>query len=545
MPGLLERAIYRRISPAQPRVERGPVEDEGVSADERAELVGEIERLISRRNILDETASPPRSGRKSGALLPAVVNIAAAMLLAGGIFVSLRPAATSQSGGTRRAITYTTAEGLVVQQVQKQANRELSAREQQIATIQGELARLSQAAHSRDPQAAAASDARRVQLEAELAKLRSQAAVQLAGLSQTRQQQSFLVSQLRSIYQNIGSRFAATDFSGALSGVAAADQLLTGAQASPGEDRSLAMIAPALLAGDEVLRAAIQYGQSTFAAAGSSQELARKVTQIDQLVRQGDAQFAAGDLGEASALYTQAIAVFASVDRAHGRLEAMLKSRQEAEVGHLAAQIKALQETVTGLQVLVGEQKQTLASQREQIAAQAARIASQDAALAQQEQLIQGQKQELKKRTDELAAVIASLKEGLSSLKAGVAATSGQGNPPTTSELTDLLNTKVTLREAVDSSAVRAKYPDLHGKLDSFFRQYGEVYRNEGAAAALATLSSALNTILTSLEAALPTAPNLKQSMPALSSAPDSTIAVDRYLSRLDGILAAILPEPN
>lgn len=545
MPGLLERALHRRISVEPPRFQGGAEEDEGVTADERAELVGEIERLVFRRTILDEAAPPAKSGRKSGAQLPVVVNIATVLLLAGGILVSLRAVTISQAGGTRPDTAYTTTEGLVVQQVQKQASRELSAREQQIATIQGELARLTQAGHSSGPQAAAAADARRIQLEAELAKLRSQADVQLASLSQTRQQQSFLVSQLRSIYQNVGSRFAASDFSGALSGVTAADQLLAGAQASQAEASSLATAAPALLAGDEVLRTAIEYGQSAFTAAGPSQDLARKVTEIDQLVRQGDARFASGDLGGASTLYTQAISVFGSIDRAHTRLEAILKSRQEAEVGGLSAQIKSLQQSVADLQAQVAEQNRTLTSQREQISAQAARIASQETTLAEAEQLIQGQKLQLKKRTDELAAVVASLKEGLNSLKAGIAATSGQGDAPTTAELTDLLNTKVTLREAVDSSAVRAEYPSLHGKLDSFFRRYGEVYRNEGAAAALGTLSSALNTILTSLQAALPAASLPEQSRAALSAAHDSAGAVTFYLSSIDGILAAMLPQPN
>ncbi len=550
MPGLLERARGIR----RPRVASSAVDDGGVSLEERSELLEEIDRLFASRRVIDDGTMFAKAGRRSGAGLPITVNIAAVVVLAGGIIASLYLFTPSTAQGGTQDSGYRTAEGLIVQQVRRQATQALSARQRQIAAIQAELDRLQGSQDSSNPKLAAASDARRTQLEAELAQLRSEADgrlaqvrseadARLASFAAARRQESFLIGQLQAIFQNVGSRLSSNDFASALSGVSAADRLLADARAAEGAAGDIARIAPALLAGDEVLRAAIRYDQaalaSAAAAAGSAQPLTGRVAEIDRLVRQADAKYASGDVQGAAALYSEAVTSLSSVAHAYDRLEAIRKGPRDKELGQLAARIRDLERTVSELQARVIEQDRTLAQYRD-------RFDSQAATIADQARFIERQKLAMKRSSDQLAAVIRSVQNGIASLNTSVATASASGRATTTSEMVDLLRTKVTLREAVDSKAVRQRYPELYDKLDPFFREYGHVYRREGSDAALAGISSALKAVITSLDVALPGTPTAFQGESTDSYGPPARDeAIAAYLARLNGILGGLLPPEN
>jgi len=546
MPGLLERARGMH----RPRAASFAVDDGGVSVEERSELLEEIDRLFASRKVIDDGTMVAKARRRSGAGLPIAVNIAAVVVLAGGIIASLYLFTPSTAQGVAQDGGYRTAEGLIVQQVRRQATQALSARQRQIAGIQAELDRLKGSRESSNPKLAAASDARRTQLEAELAQLRSEADsrlaqarseadARLASFAAARRQESFLIDQLQAIYQNVGSRLSSNDFAGAVSGVSAADRLLADARAAEGAAGDIARIAPALLAGDEVLRAAIRYDQAALASAGSAQPLTGKVAEIDRLVRQADAKYASGDVQGAAALYGEAVTSLSSVAHAYDRLEAIRKGPRDKELGQLGARIRDLERTVSELQARVIEQDRTLAQYRD-------RFDSQAATIGDQARLIERQKLAMKRSSDQLAAVIRSVQNGIASLDTSVAAASASGRAATTSEMVDLLRTKITLREAVDSKAVRQRYPELYDKLDPFFREYGEVYRRQGSDAALAGISSALKAVITSLDVALPGAPTAFQGESTDSYGPPARDeAVAAYLARLNGILGGLLPPEN
>ncbi len=173
------------------------------------------------------------------------MNVIALVVLATGVLSFRYVLDALNTGNKQSASTYTTSEGLVVQAVRRQAETALNERDARIAAIQRELDLLRRAPSGTASQSAA-TDAREQQLRKELGTLQSEAAGRLSVLSSQQREDSFLLRQLRSLYQNVHQDISANNVQSALEGVSAADRLLTDATQSVSE--RLAGLIPAMQA---------------------------------------------------------------------------------------------------------------------------------------------------------------------------------------------------------------------------------------------------------------------------------------------------------
>ncbi len=553
MAGLLERArviVQKKgggppISAARDGHES---DDSGISSDERRELLEQIDRLFRETRPIE---TRPRQKMRGGAAFPLYVNVIAVVILAGAILavgqLTNRGLGQTESGSGN----FLTTEGLVVQRVKQQAAAELGASQTRIAEIKRELENLRSSAGSGAGGAvSAASTERQQQLEAELAKLQSSTTDKLASLAAQQQQQAFLIRQLRAIYQNIGSDVSGGNVSGALAGVASADQLLNEKVSSGGE---IASIAPALAAGNAVLRAALLYGQSAESAlqAASKSDLSAKMAAVEQLVQQGDARYSAGNLTDAHEYYTKAIDTLDSVSRAYARLNEMATASNQEQIKQLVAQIDRLKGDVAGLQATISQQQATIAEQRTQIGSDKALIAKQQGEIGSQKTLIAEQERKLaearvavQKRTEELSTVVQAMQRS-------VAPDSGSASQLDPSETVNLLKTKVEIRSLVETPEARKAYPLLSSQIDAFFKKYADIFARQGREAALNQVASALNDVIVSLNLKLqenstsplasPTGMLEQQSAGSVSRADP----ISSYLGEIDGTLQGLLYRSN
>lgn len=489
MPSLLQRAlkVSVRLRPQRPPSATGS--DDGISPDERRALAAEIDRLFTDRSLIRE--GPPSSAHRNGVVLPILINLAALALLAGGIMLAHPLRATGPRVAPPETGNFKTAEGLIVQRVREQATEQLNAREQRISAIEGELARLSTSARGESAAQATDAQARRGQLERELAALKEAESSRLAAasgrltdLAAARRQELFLVRQLQAIYQTTQSELAAGRLNEALDGVAAADRVL--ALASADRSGQMPPLLPALQAGDTVLRIAILYGQEITRASGAAAQT--------------------------------------------------------------AARLKELEGTVAALQATLKDRNQILL--RDQ-----ARLDAQEATIQRQSRLIAEQGAAVAQRDRELAAVISSLQGGIRRLRSDLLTSAGDSRPaagPANSQesgLVDLLSTKVALREAVSSKEVRNAHPGLYSSLDRFFQQYGEVYAQQGRLQALTQIDAALNEVVTTIA----TRAGLHRTPPAAAPArgkaagplASSIEPAESYLAELDTLLGSMLRKTN
>ncbi len=493
MSGLLERAQTLVLKKGGGRALSPPpdeTEESGITPDERRELVAQIESLFTEHRPIENLKIGRRRG---GVAFPLYVNLAAAVVLVAAVFVvnylpgRLTGEQRSESGN------YLTTEGLVVQRVKQQAEAQLSASQQRIAEIKRELATLQRSSAADSGAVAdAAARARQQKLEAELANLQSSTNTtntRLANLQAQQMQQTFLIRQLQSLYQNVGSDVSAGNIDGALSGISSAEQLLKEKSTTGSE---VASVAPALYAGNAVLRAALEFGQTAMKAAAAS-DLTAKMAAIEHSVSQGDASYSAGDLNQARADYTKAIETLNGVSHAYARLDAMTAAEVKRRVDGLTAEINQLKADVVKMQTRVTQQAAELGKQQETMANQQAQIGKQQVLISEQASTIAQEKLSVQKKTEELSAVVLGVQR---SLNQSGPSKNGQLD---SKEMLDLLKTKVELRSLADTPEARKAYPDLASQVDGFFKKYADTYSRQGQSAAMNQVASALNDIILSL----------------------------------------------
>lgn len=556
MPGLLERAqnfiaAARRIRLARGGLPQPEIDDSGVTPDERLELLAQIERLFTERHHIETTE---RTKGSRGILFPISVNLAAVVVLFVSIFIIGRITAFSGQRTGAESASYLTTEGLVVKAVKQQAQKELSQREARIAEIRQQLEALRSVSRTGS---VALDTARQKQLENELASLQANTTARLSELTVQKQQRAFLIRQLQAIYQNIGSDVAAGNITSGLAGISSAESLLE--KSSSDSNGEIAAVAPALSAGNGVLRSALLFGESAMQAANSS-DLTAKMAEIDGLVRQGDERYQAQDYGQAGELYTKAITSLGSLSRAYGRLQGMSKDAFDKKIGEMTAEIAKMKQNVAALEGTIRQQQATIAEQNDRISAQGAviadqkktiaeqgdRLAAQSARITEQQAAIVKQRVEVQRRSEELATVVDTVQNSIAHASPTTA-----GAPAPTHEVVDLLKTKVAIRWLADTPEARKSYPKLYSQLDPFFKKYAETYSVQGRDSALNEIASALNDVIVSLNLQLRSNPSIPSSSPAGKA--DRTgvpplpqiDSVSGYLGKVNEILNGMLQRLN
>ncbi len=118
------------------------VKDDKISEKDRREILETIDRVVTENRL---TVSPELFAlkpKKNGLLFPLVINLSALAAVALGFFVANLYFSRQQSSISNQAGTFFSAEGKLLAAVRKQSAAELAAKDQQIASIQGQLGKL-------------------------------------------------------------------------------------------------------------------------------------------------------------------------------------------------------------------------------------------------------------------------------------------------------------------------------------------------------------------------------------------------------------------
>ncbi len=143
MSGLYKRALdfvsrhpHLRVLKAEELKE----DDDGISEDERAQISAQIQAVVSQNKLrLDDKALQIRP-RKRGWVFVLAVNIAAAILIAAGIYLAFELFGRQEQELVSERRLIRSVEGELLDALQAEADAQLSAKDQEIAGIEGRLA---------------------------------------------------------------------------------------------------------------------------------------------------------------------------------------------------------------------------------------------------------------------------------------------------------------------------------------------------------------------------------------------------------------------
>ncbi len=185
MLGLLARAATLRKNlglPVETREEFAFDPDSGISREDQKEILQEIEKVARESRIAVTPEAFAVKAAKKGILFPVIVNAAAALALVAGFFAFQLLFQRSETEAARQAAAGITAAGKLIEELKKESEQQLEAKNAEISQIQGQLAQIDRERRSlqtsmdekvreRETQLRATVAA---ELEAERQKLRSQ-----------------------------------------------------------------------------------------------------------------------------------------------------------------------------------------------------------------------------------------------------------------------------------------------------------------------------------------------------------------------------------
>ena len=148
MSGLYNRALefvrtQRRFRIVKPdEFEDDDVQD--VSPEEREKILEQINEIVEQNRIQIEPDTFDFRPKKRGGVLPAIINISAILLMAGGGYLALRYFNQRQDTLVIQRSTLQSAEGKLLEALKQESEELLSEKEQAINEIQGRLSEMSQ-----------------------------------------------------------------------------------------------------------------------------------------------------------------------------------------------------------------------------------------------------------------------------------------------------------------------------------------------------------------------------------------------------------------
>ena len=215
MSGLLQRAAEYRANQRQLRLVRAEsvdgYEELGGTPEERRAILDQIDQVINENRVEIGPDTFRFNAKKRGIGLPLLVNLVAILLAAGGAYYLIQTFADRESGVVGQATAQTSAEGRLLRTFREESDAQHSAKDDEIAGIQGRLAEISaereQLQGNLNTQLDSQEEALRLEFESALAMERER--LQGGGLSETEieqrladfqnQQQSELTAQMDAI----------------------------------------------------------------------------------------------------------------------------------------------------------------------------------------------------------------------------------------------------------------------------------------------------------------------------------------------------------
>ena len=184
-----------------PAEEVSVVDDTSVTADERAEIDREIDKLVA---SADAEATLPREflmPQRSGILLPLLIWVIAGGAFAGGFLYLQNLFATRESDITIESADFFSTESQVIEQLIRESEEALAAKEEEITNIQGRLVQLSEERANLEENLEAEVAQREEQLRAELAQELEAERTRLAGQGQSQAQIDARIAEIEAARQ--------------------------------------------------------------------------------------------------------------------------------------------------------------------------------------------------------------------------------------------------------------------------------------------------------------------------------------------------------
>ncbi len=125
-------------------------DDTKISEEDRNEILSQIETVVEKNQIPITDELFKLHPKKKGALFPVLLNIVTLLLVAGGVLFMFRFFQARQESLSMETQAYLSTEGKLIEELRKESEEALSAKEQEINKIQNELAELDR--QSRDLQ---------------------------------------------------------------------------------------------------------------------------------------------------------------------------------------------------------------------------------------------------------------------------------------------------------------------------------------------------------------------------------------------------------
>lgn len=124
------------------------VKDDKISEKDRQEILETIDKVVAENHLTITAELFALKPAKNGITFPLIINLAAIAVIALGFFVANLYFSRQQTTISNQAGTFFSAEGKLLEAVRKQSAAELAAKNEQIASIQGQLGKLDQEATS-------------------------------------------------------------------------------------------------------------------------------------------------------------------------------------------------------------------------------------------------------------------------------------------------------------------------------------------------------------------------------------------------------------
>ena len=141
--GLLKKArsiresspALRVLGPDELRVE----DDQEITAEERERALAQIEQAVARSREAIAPESLAFHPRRRGSLLPLLINIAALVVVAGGVFLAVVLSRRAEKDIAAAPASLLSAEGKVLETLKEESRRELAGKDREIAAIRDKL----------------------------------------------------------------------------------------------------------------------------------------------------------------------------------------------------------------------------------------------------------------------------------------------------------------------------------------------------------------------------------------------------------------------
>jgi chromosome segregation ATPase len=392
-------------------------------------------------------------------------------------------------------------------QAERQAAQDELARRE--TELQAELAR------ARDEQ-----QALEAELQAELQAERAGMAEELASLEARDREEQAILAQVNGFYQDISDNIRAGQYASALSRLENLTQFL----GRPSFDRlprlaqrreadNVTAEALTLLLEDRL--AAEADGTASRAGPGVDQEefaaLQNRLTEIQEelataraAVAEAEAETAARDSqiaevqGQASALRQELQSAEAELDAREGQLAEVqdeLTSSRTASASRITAledQLETTRADLADQRTATEQARADLNQARDELAAALRQVETNTLALQESRRNTAVLREELSRAEDalaELRARRASVTDAISNIGRRAAQETARTTGNDQAQVISMLTTKLQVQQLLSSESMRAVYPDLHERMDTYLSALEAESRAEGRATALADLS--------------------------------------------------------